>query len=186
MKTINHRGYAATITVHHDQDMGEPWKEHDGYGIVSEWTMRDKSPGELVLHHDRNSYRYYDLAETMKLARKDGWGLSDNDKAKLAKSLGRKPTKREIVAEAVRRDFEHLRAWCNDQWHWQGYTTEITTPDGKTLDGDSCWGFDDEDYMLSEAGDNAIYSINRLADEHAKELAESHEMACRDMATITA
>jgi hypothetical protein len=156
--------------------MGEPWKEHDGHGIVSDWVSRDKAPGELVLNCDGRSKRHYDLKGTLELARKDGWGLGPDDIAKLASKLGRKPT--------VMADYEHLRAWCNDEWVWQGYTTKITSPDGTVTDGDSCWGYDDGEYMLSEAIASAKSDVDRMILAAEKEQAESHLCACSDIATV--
>lgn len=165
MKTSEHEqtidGYTVRIDIHQDEDMRAPWEEHDGHGVVSGWGSRDKAPGELVLNSDHRSYRYYDVAATLKIAKRDGWGLSEANKAKLATKLGHKPTRKEITAEAVQHDYEYLRGWCNDEWVWLGYTTEITTPEGKTLDGHSCWGFDEEKYMLSEAIDEAKHAIER-------------------------
>ena len=66
--------YTITATIKHDSDTGAPWSEHDGHGPVSDWTTRDKRPGELVLCSDRNSRRYYDFAEACRIARRDGWG----------------------------------------------------------------------------------------------------------------
>lgn len=104
--------------VRHDEDMGAPWEEHDGHGIVSEYTTRAKQPGERVLASDHGSYRYYDIAATVKLARKDGWGIGDAEEKALASQLGHKPTKGEIVAETVERDYRHMKAWCSDEWTW--------------------------------------------------------------------
>ncbi len=159
---IKYKGHTIKITFHHDEDMGPPWEEHDGHGAVTEWVHRDKYPGERLLCSDRSSKRFYDVAETMKIAKKDGWGLCDEDKAKLAAKLGRPPTKKEVTAEAVERDFEYLRAWCADEWCWLGYTTEIEEPNGQTHLGDSCFGFDDEKYMLSEAQEQARATVNWL------------------------
>ena len=101
-------GYRVTISMHVDQDMGPPWEEHDGHGEVSEWTARDKRPGEWKLCTDRRSARFYDAAGAIQKAKDEGWGLCDGDKAALAVKLG-KPveslTRGEIVTEAVRRDF---------------------------------------------------------------------------------
>lgn len=182
----DYKGYTIRVKVYHDDDMGEPWKEHDGHGIVSDWTTRDKAPGELVLNSDGRSKRYYDFAATMKKARSEGWGLTDKDKAALAKKLKRPATAKEVPAEAVQRDYEHLRGWCNDEWHWEGYVTEIDRPDGTRLevDHDSCWGFDDSDYMVSEAQGNAESAIDRDIEARAKEQSESELMACRDIATL--
>jgi len=160
-----HEGYKIRVAIHHDTDMGAPWEEHDGHGIVSEWTSRDKEPGEMVLCSDRHSRRYYDFKATLEVAKRDGWGLGDESKAKLAMKLGHKPTAKEIRTEAVQHDFEYCRGWCNDEWVWLGYTTEIETPDGETLDGDSCWGFEGTDggkeYMIGEAVSQAEAVIKR-------------------------
>lgn len=92
-----------------DECHGAPWEEHDGHGIVSDWTTRAKLPGERVLVSDRNSKRYYDVQGTMVIALRDGWGPMIEGK-----------TRRESAALAVDRDYENLRAWCNDEWHWIG------------------------------------------------------------------
>jgi hypothetical protein len=42
--TIEINGLTFRVTVERDEDMGEPWKEHDGHGVVSNWTTRSKSP----------------------------------------------------------------------------------------------------------------------------------------------
>ena len=190
LETISkeYRGYKMLISIHHDEDTGAPWEENDGHGIVSEWTTRDKQPGELVLGSERRSRRYYDFAATLKLARRDGWGLSDNDIAKLAKQLGRKPTAKQILNESVIRDFEYLRGWCQDDWQWLGYTSEIETPDGETIDGDSCWGFEGTDdgtkYMIGEAESHCRSKINSMIEAASKEQSESHLCACADIATV--
>jgi hypothetical protein len=188
-KTI--KGCNVIVSVHQDQHMGEPWNEHDGHGIVSEWTTRNKSAGELILHQDGRSKLFYDFAETMKIAKRDGWGLSPERLSKLEKRLGRKPTTGQIVADAVSRDFEHLRQWCNGDWCWFGYTTEINTPDGETITGDSCWGFDDEKYMLDEAFSQAAHAVKEWRDNKASEIRldrferkESAYLACADIVTI--
>jgi hypothetical protein len=184
-ETVELNGYSARIEVFHDEHMGAPWEEHDGHGIVSDWRSRDsKQPGELVLNEDHGSYRYYDYAGTLAIARKDGWGLSAELLAALERKLGRKATKREITAASVMRDYEHLRAWCNDEWQWLGYTTTITTPDGTEIDGDSCWGFDEEKYMMSEAKGNAESTIADLIASAATESTESFRAACSDIVTV--
>lgn len=165
-KTEVFKGYKVTVSIHQDiHHDGAPWEESDGHGIVSGWERRDKRPGERVLNSDRSLNRFYDVAETMKLAKRDGWGLSDEAKSALAVKLGRTPTAGDILAEAVNGDFEYLRGWCNDEWQWLGYTTEIETPEGETIDGDSCWGFEGttegEKYMIGEAMSQARSMIER-------------------------
>lgn len=177
MKTFEIDGYEVTVTAHADEHMGEPWKEHDGHGIVRESRGHHpgsgnstKRPGELVLSSDRGFARFYDYAATLKLARKDKWGLCPEHVVKLAQKIGRQPTAREITAASVLADFEHLRAWCNDEWQWQGFTTEIIAPDGGKVDGESVWGYDDGDYMMEEAESLARSTVASLI-ETARETA---------------
>lgn len=117
-ETFTHKGREFTFDCERDDCMSAPWKEHDGHGIVSDWTTRDKLPGERVLASDRNSKRFYDIAATTKIAKRDGWGLGDDAKAAIAAKLGRAPTRKEIIAAAVEHDFGYLRAWCNDEWQF--------------------------------------------------------------------
>lgn len=115
-------GFDVVATIVRDEDMGEPWKEHDGHGVVSEWTSRAKEPGERVLAEDRGSKRYYDVRGSLALARKDGWD---------APPYG--GTAKQKAARAVDRDFDHLRAWCNDEWHWCIVSLSVSR-NGITLD----------------------------------------------------
>ncbi|WP_213303496.1 hypothetical protein [Paraburkholderia sacchari] len=202
-------GYPFRVRVEADEFMGAPWEEHDGHGVVSGWTTRDKHPGEIVLCMDRRSRRYYDVQASMKIARRDGWGLCDEDRAALIKSLaapgivmrgpnrgmyrpGRAPskplTRGEITAEAVRRDFGYLRRWCNDDWHWVGVVVELLDGDGEVVDdrvgniSDSLWGIE------SEADDTLREAAQGLAEELARglqrEAAERGYWNARDMVTV--
>ena len=74
MDTIEIDGRTFNVTIEPDSSHGAPWEEEDGHGPVSEWTRRDKRPGERVLCEDRGSRRYYDFAEACRIARRDGWG----------------------------------------------------------------------------------------------------------------
>jgi hypothetical protein len=109
--------------------MGAPWVEDEGHGIVSDWVTRDKHPGEWILSEDSASKQFYDYAKTMKKARKEGWGLSQDRISALTAKLGRTPSKGEIVADSVRSDFEYLKSWCDNDWHWTVLT--VTGPDGE-------------------------------------------------------
>ena len=69
-------GFALRVEVERDQEYhSAPWDEYDGNGIISEWTHRDKAPGERVLVSDRygGAKRYYDIEGTMKRALEEGW-----------------------------------------------------------------------------------------------------------------
>jgi hypothetical protein len=132
MSTLTFKGYTFHIDFDYDQDTGAPWEENDGHGIVSEWTTRAKQPGERVLVVDRHSKRYYDVAGTLKLARKDGWGVSDPREGE---------TKRQQLARAVEQDFAYLQGWANDDWHYVGVTVTLLDEDGEKTDiSTSLWG----------------------------------------------
>ena len=150
MDTITIDGLTFRVSVKHDEGMGAPWKEHDGHGIVSEWTARGKAPGERVLAHDGASYRYYDYQGTLARAAKDGWGIAPDEAAGL--------TKRQITARAVDSDYERMRAWCADEWDWVYVCVTLLDTDGApTKERESCGGIE------SDAGE--------YLDEIARELA---------------
>jgi hypothetical protein len=145
--TFEHEGMRFKVGFERYDGYSEPWKEFDGHGEVSDWTRRDKRPGEIVLSSDHGSKRYYDVQATTAKAKRDGWGLTEEHKAELLSRLRRavfgvrcedgefrvreqcgpwKPlTQGEITAEAVRRDFEYLRGWCNDDWTFNVVTVTL-------------------------------------------------------------
>jgi hypothetical protein len=138
-KTLTQHGKTYKIEWISDDDMGAPWEECDGHGIVSDWTTRDKTPGEWVLNSSRGSKRYYDAQETQKIALRDCWGISGD-----ASGM----TKKQIAAQAVRQDFEYLRAWCNDEWHYCGIrVTLMNDDDEETEISASLWGTEDQGYL---------------------------------------
>lgn len=73
--TVERGEYTLTATTEYDNSHGAPWQECDGHGPVSEWTTRDKLPGELVLCSDHGCKHYYDYAEACRAARAEGWGF---------------------------------------------------------------------------------------------------------------
>lgn len=201
--SVNGQIFRFRIDVHDDQDMGAPWENADGHGPVSDWTTRDKRPGEWVLSSDRGSKRYYDAQEANRIAERDGWGLSEVKQKALVERLarprivrrptgptsvrhrfgglmqeyrpvsyetitvpGRDPAKPltagEIRAEAVRQDFEFLRGWANDQWHYVGVI--VTLLDADDEDG----RFTPIDYS------HALWGIESEADKYLEEVA--HEL----------
>ena len=130
------RGISHTLVLAmpRDDDATPPWDRSEGHGVVSEWTTRDKLPGERVLSEDRGSKRFYDVQETQKTALRDGWGLSPDNLAKLERELGRKPTRRQIAARAVEMDFEFIQSWCNDSWEYVGVCLFVMPRDGEYRD----------------------------------------------------
>ena len=149
--TFEHRGYTFHVRIEPDQDHGAPWEENDGHGIVSEWTTRDKAPGERVLASDRSHRRYYDVVETLAIAKRDGWGTADGRRdGESAKAY---------AARAVEADFEYLRRWCADDWQYVGVIVSAVDEDGNP----------DDDLSLSLWG---VESLNDHPSEIARELAD--------------
>lgn len=140
-------GRRFSVRVEYDDSGDAPWDRADGHGPVSDWRRAsytgrpDKRPGEMVLNRDRGSARLYDFAEATRIAKRDGWGIGAEAEAELAQRLGRAPTRREIVREAVMRDYEYLRAWCNDEWWYVGViVAELDSEGEETGKDDSLWG----------------------------------------------
>lgn len=159
--TFERGGHNFRVQLPFDEDMGAPWEKHDGHGIISEWTSRDKAPGERVLCEDHGHKRYYDIKATIAIAKKDGWGCSHGS-LKDGKYTHSHKTKKEAVACAVDQDFERMKAWCNDEWHWCGVVvTMLNDEDEETELADSLWGIEDDsdDYLddvANELADNLI------------------------------
>lgn len=170
-------GFILTFQSEYDSDHGAPWEEECGHGPVSDWTSRDKHPGERVLCSDRRSKRFYDFAGAMVIAKRDGWGLAPEELAALASRLGRTPTGGEIREAAVRADFDHLSGWANDRWHYVGVILTLSDPDGKEVDQLSLWGVEDcGDYHQTVAEELA----GELEQRHALDLAEDFDASCRN------
>jgi hypothetical protein len=144
-ETIEQHGKEYRVEFHYDSHMGAPWDEHDGHGIVSDWTTRPKAPGERVLNERRGMFRYYDIKASIAKAKAEGWGYDP------------KLTKGQIAAEAVESDFSYLKAWCEDRWHWLGIiVTEVREDaDGFRYDGvdASLWGIESESDTASTIQD---------------------------------
>ena len=136
--------------IERDDNMGTPWDEHDGHGPVSDWTSRNKRPGELVLNSDRGSRRYYDFQAAMKQARAEGWQTAPYDVP--TETAGQR------AYRAVMADFNRLRAWCRDDWCWVGVIVEKveTCPacaHTRPVEAASLWGLesDQTEYLAETA-----------------------------------
>ena len=164
---IEVKGMQFIVSLEHDDNSEAPWERSEGHGPVSEWTTRhDKRPGEWIVSMDRNSRRYYDSQEAMRLAKRDGWGLCEKKTAQLALKLGRAPTIGEIRAEAVRVDFEFLRGWCADDWHYLGVCVRHVSQDEDERYGHAVWGIEScsEEYIAEtayELAERCAAEINR-------------------------
>lgn len=168
-------GFRFRLDVAPDYGIDPPWEHEDGHGPVrrvyaesyySRGAPRDKRPGERVLWADRHEFLLYDWQEAMKTARRDRWGLADEDRAKLAARLGREPTAGEVCAESVARDFEYLRRWCDGGWWWTCLRVTLLDVEGEPVDDFTEYlggvESDSEDYAKECARDMAAQIVHEI------------------------
>lgn len=132
-------------------DMGPPWKEHDGHGPVREvranhYGHTSKRPGERVLHSNRHTVWLYDWQEACKLARKDGWD---------AEPIG-EPGR---IERAVLADFKRMQGWLDGTWCWVGIEVKLLDANDNEEDATALWGIE------SDFGDYGEEVASQLADE---------------------
>lgn len=164
-------GFTVTIQKERDEDCGPPWEECEGHGPVSEWTKRDKKPGERVLCSDRDNRRYYDFAAAMVEAKRDGW---DTKPYKTG-------TKGERALRAVEADFNFLADWCADRWQYICIAVQLRAS-GHIIGRDSLCGVEScGDYWRETAAEMG----NELMSAQRKELTECAYWAERDVLTLS-
>jgi hypothetical protein len=183
-QTIKHAGRAFLVEYFHDADMGAPWVEHDGHGIIrstcSHYGRPEKKPGEVIIASDRGHYWLYNIEATTQKAQAEGWSIANP-----APGM----TRRQIVAAAVARDMAHCAGFLNDNWHWCGITVTLLDSDGeKTEAADSLWGMasDDADYLEGEARNMAEGLTEGLRMQWRQALREARERkywSARDVVT---
>lgn len=127
-ETETRHGRDYQISWYYDECADAPWESSDCHGEVTEWTTRDKHPGELILNSDRSSHRFYDFQGAMKKAR-EVWGCTGTGAE---------------IEEIVRRDYEYLRAWCEDRWFYCGIVVELLNSEGDVIDSASLWGIESD------------------------------------------
>lgn len=167
-ETREHNGLTFKVEHVYDLNADAPWDAEDGHGPVSKWRHEDsKRAGERVLHRDRRSCLFYDFAEAVKIAKRDGWGLSEERLGKLARRLGRDPKPGEVRAEAVEADFERLRAYCDNEWTYIGVAVVLLDANGRTThETASLWGIESDagDYLEEVARDLMEEVADRIGD----------------------
>jgi len=142
-KLTTAKGNKFKVEVLYDDTGETPWGSCDGRGQVSDWTSRDKKPGEVILCEDRNSKQFYDMQGAIKTARADGWsceGVLPTD------TPGQKAVK------AAQSDFNYLKAWCDNDWWYCCLRVVLLDPDGSERDSydDYLGGVEDGYYMNME------------------------------------
>jgi hypothetical protein len=133
--TFTREGVAFRFRSEADDMLRMPWKEDEGHGAVSEWTRRDKRPGEVIIASDHGSHLFYDLAEATSIALRDGWGIPNK---------GRDATAREVAAMAASLDCDRMRRYCDDLWHYLGIIVDRIDSDGAVIDTTSLWGIESD------------------------------------------
>lgn len=195
--TFEVSGLTFRFKSEYDTDKGAPWEECEGHGPVREGHSNDwsghveKTPGERVLHRGgRNEYtRVYDWKEAMKMALKDGWGLSAEKRPANWDTL----TKGQQAELAVQSDFDYLQGWCSDQWQYIGVivTLLVEDEDGDLVDyegplsgtfHDSLWGVENGDDAYVEAV--AVDLAEGIARSYLAEQAGAQSWAERDVVTV--
>lgn len=153
------------IAILDDDDATPPWERSEGHGTVTEWTTRDKEPGERVLNQDGRAKRFYDFQGACALARKE-WGLSPKHLEELEQRLGRKPTRREIAAQAAEQDFQFMQEWCNDSWRYIGVALFEMPRDGEYRDAQSFANSE----PFAETTNHALWGIESCSEDYIQEV----------------
>jgi len=115
------KGNKFKIELSYDAMSSTPWEWCDGHGEVSEWTSRDKRPGEVVLCIDGRSKRFYDMQGAVKIARRDGWDTAPYNTG----------TKGEQARRVAQADYEYLKAWCDNNWWYAVLHAVMLDSDGE-------------------------------------------------------
>ncbi len=125
-------------------DYEAPWEVEDGHGEVSEWTKRDKKPGEVILCKERTTQRYYDMRGAIQKAKTEGWSC---DSVLPTDTHGQKAVK------AAQADFEYLRAWCSADWWYCCLHVVMLDANGEELQGyDEYLGMVEDGYTTKYHG----------------------------------
>ena len=188
-------GHRFCVEVTYDDWMGAPQEAHDGHGVVVEMDFdpsdEDKVDERLTACYDdddplvmelraryalmvelraagRDDGVYYDVWDTLKIAKRDGWGMgAEWDKA------NPDATPDERVMAAVQRDAEYLRGWYNDDWHWACVC--VTPYDPESEDDELLEGYTESLGGVEHGLPNSDEHIQQVARELVQQCL--HEMA---------
>jgi hypothetical protein len=124
------------VELYYDHDMSAPQDEGDGYGVTVRMNWNPTNEEQLEQHlldyepeiEEETRLRlmrklsradwgspglYYDVLSSLHKARTDGWGAGEEWKA-----ANPNATKEAELMYVVNKDFEHLKGWYDDDWHW--------------------------------------------------------------------
>jgi hypothetical protein len=155
-------GFRAYAWVERDDDAEPPWSRGDDHGPVSEWTTREKRPGEVILSADGGARRYYDMAEAVRIARRESWDAEPY-------GVG---TAGERAARAARADYDNLKAWCDDEWTYVGVCVAISRKGVRLTDkyDHALWGIESNagDYLTEVANERLSEALAAAKDKLAE------------------
>lgn len=115
-------GREFSVEIEYDQDAGYPWEDDCIFdGVVSDWERRDKRPSEKILNEDRESKRFFDVKQYIKVAKSHGCTAKQ-------------------ATEQCETSFEYLRRYCSDQWNYVFVTVTLLDEDGEKTDFQQCLG----------------------------------------------
>lgn len=157
---FTHKGVDFRVYIEDDDSKDPPWKDSDCHGVILEAMRGAPINKQRLLRRNRGLHTIYDWEASMKVAERDNWGLGDEEMEKLRKELNRKPSKKQVLARAVERDFKYLRDWCQGYWKYIGVcVTQIGDDEDKRYE-----------HALWRIESNAKDYIEEVAHEHAEEI----------------
>lgn len=166
-------GQKFRVDIQYDGCSRAPEQDCDGHGLTLDlsWCIGDYDNDELLeklgfepdegspeameqlaryrmmrlLRDDdwRSDYKYYDVWETLKVARRDRWGNA---------------TTVEEAQAAVDRDYEYLHGWYTDEWFWGVLCVVMLDEDGEETEHEQYLG------MVEITGDMTDYLKECIAD----------------------
>ena len=148
-------GWSIVAHTEDDPDALPPWMDEEGHGPVSNWTSRPKLPGERVLCKDRHSARYYDFQAAVDQAITEKWGPEDPSLSIHARA-----------ARAAAADFQRLRDWCDDKWHYIGVVVRLLDHRKNEVAAESCWRIESDSEFWKEIAADLTPNLEKI---HAEE-----------------
>jgi hypothetical protein len=193
-ETFTHKGRQFEVSLFDDGDNAAPWENSDGHGPVR--FIRDSEPlakGETVLCDMARGRYVYNFGQALLIASRDKWGLAPDELARLTQTLGKKPSKGQIRAAAVRADMHYLRGWCCDDWGYAGVCVRIIGADGEPVGGEfdnALWGVETSgDYwreVACDLADDILHDRRKAWRNALTEARAARYWASRDVQTVWA
>lgn len=142
-ETIAHEGRRFLVTLHHDDSSETPWDSEDGHvcGIRSLNRGEQPARGETFLCNEpdgRDTWVYH-FGDSLVRASREGWGRPGPDTREgrrledLERRTGRKATRGQVRAAAVREDASHMAGFIRGDWCYVGVCVRILGADDEPI-----------------------------------------------------